>query len=81
MMFVVYNKLLNQYNFGHCFSRFHDWITIFGRAYVDFVLNFYIAMLASPCAKNDVLRMLEAHFWKKRMWSLDEKIHHSYILI
>ena len=32
-------------------------------------------MAASPCAKN-ILRMLEAHFWKKiRMLSLDEKIH------
>ena len=45
-------------------NAFHDCITISGRAYVDFVVNFFRAMSASPFAKN-VLRMFEAHFWKK----------------
>ena len=59
-------------------NAFHDCITISGRAHGDFVVNFFRAMSASPCAKN-VLRMFEAHFWKKiRTLSLDEKIHHSY---
>ena len=45
-------------------NAFHDCITISGRAHVDFVLNFYIEVSASPCTKN-VLRMFEAHLWKK----------------
>ena len=53
-------------------------VKIFGRAHVAFVLNFYIAMSVSPCAKN-VRRRLEAHFLKKvRKLSLDEKMYHSY---
>ena len=40
---------------------------------MDFVLNFYIEVLASKCAKN-LLRMFEADFWRKiRKLSLDEK--------
>ena len=70
IMFVVHATLLRYHNFGHCFSRLH--FTIFGRAYVDFVLNCYIAMSANPCAKN-VLKMFEAHFLeKKRKLSLDK---------
>ena len=42
----------------------HDCITISGRAHDDFVVNFFRAMPASPCAKN-VLRMFESHLWKK----------------
>ena len=34
-------------------------------------------MSASPCIKN-LLRMFEAHFWKKRKFNLDKKIHNSY---
>ena len=60
--FGCFARLLSQHNIEHCFSRLY--YDIFVLAHVDFVLNFYIEVSASPCTKN-VLRMFEAHLWKK----------------
>ena len=67
MRFAVSARLLRRQKFKLCFSQLR--YDIF-----DFVLNFYKEVSASPFTKN-VLRMFEAHLWKKiRMLSLNEKI-------
>ena len=75
-MFVVCARLLRLKTILN--TAVHEGIRIVDRARDDFVLNLHTKMSVCPCIKN-VLRMFEAHFWKKiRKLSLDEKIHYSY---
>ena len=66
---VAYARLSHQNNFKHCLSQdlaYREWIKIFRRAHVDFVLKFHniMAMSPSPYTSN-VLRMFEAYLCKK----------------